>query len=62
MGSVSHYLQQRIPGLHVHSLMIGDTVVQDTENGFFMNINKQIELACQRIQATPIKAKGLLPC
>ena len=58
MGSVSKYLEQKIPGVYVHSLMIGDNVVQDTENGFFMNINSQIELACQRIQADPNLQEG----
>jgi len=53
MGSITSYLEKKIPGVHVHSLMIGDNVVQDTENGFFMNINSQIELACQRIQEDP---------
>jgi len=53
MGSVTKYLEKQIPGVYVHSLMIGDNVVQDTENGFFMNINSQIELACQRIQEDP---------
>ena len=33
--------------------MIGDNVVQDTENGFFLNINSQIEMACQKIKADP---------
>ena len=53
MGSVSNYLEKKIPGVYVHSLMIGENVVQDTENGFFLNINTQIELACQKIQADP---------
>ena len=29
--------------------MVGDNVVQDTENGFFLNINKQIDLVCQMV-------------
>eukprot|EP00092_Neocalanus_flemingeri_P013845 GFUD01014936.1.p1 GENE.GFUD01014936.1~~GFUD01014936.1.p1 ORF type:complete len:308 (-),score=78.98 GFUD01014936.1:58-981(-) len=53
MGSITKYLEKKIPGVYVHSLMIGDNVVQDTENGFFLNINTQIELACQKIQADP---------
>jgi len=53
MGSITKYFEKQIPGVYVHSLMIGDNVVQDTENGFFMNINSQIELACQRIQEDP---------
>merc|ERR1711910_293886 len=32
---------------------MGDNVVQDTENGFFLDINRQIELACQKIQSDP---------
>jgi len=58
MGAISKYLEQKIPGVYVHSLMIGDNVVQDTENGFFMNINSQIELACQKIQADPKLQQG----
>ena len=32
--------------------------LQDTENGFFMDINKQIVLACERIQNDPALADG----
>ena len=32
--------------------------LQDTENGFFMDINKQIVLACERIQSDPALADG----
>jgi len=53
MGSVTRYIEKQIPGVYVHSLMIGENVVQDTENGFFLNINSQIELACQRIKEDP---------
>ena len=49
MGSVTKYMEKKIPGVYVHSLMIGDNVVQDTENGFFLNINKQIDLVCQMV-------------
>ena len=47
MGSVVSYLEQAVPGAYVTSLMVGDNVVQDTENGFFLNINKQIDMVCQ---------------
>ena len=49
MGSVVSYLEQAVPGAYVTSLMVGDNVVQDTENGFFLNINKQIDLVCQMV-------------
>jgi len=53
MGYIGKYLKKKVPGVYVHSLMIGDNVVQDTENGFFLDINRQIELACQKIQSDP---------
>ena len=53
------FLKSWCSGVHVHSLMLGDNVVQDTENGFFLNINTQIEMACQKIQADE-KLKGYL--
>ena len=53
MGSIVKYLEEKIPGVYVVSLMIGDNVVQDTENGFFLNINSQIEMACSIIENDP---------
>ncbi|XP_023341576.1 palmitoyl-protein thioesterase 1 isoform X2 [Eurytemora carolleeae] len=50
MGSVINLLQEKIPGVYVLSLMIGSNVIQDTENGFFMNINDQISEACSTIR------------
>ena len=50
MGSIVKYLEEKIPSVYVVSLMIGDNVVQDTENGFFLNINSQIEMACSIIE------------
>ena len=51
MGSVVAYLEQAVPGAYVTSLMVGDNVVQDTENGFFLNINKQIDMVCQMVNS-----------
>ena len=53
MGSIVKYLEEKIPGVYVVSLMIGDNVVQDTENGFFLNINSQIDMACSIIKNDP---------
>ena len=53
MGSIVKYLKEKIPGVYVLSLMLGDNVVQDTENGFFLNINTQIDMACNIIRNDP---------
>jgi len=58
MGSVEKLFKERIPGVYTHSLMIGEGVVQDTENGFFMDINKQIDLACNIIRNDSRLADG----
>lgn len=58
MGYVQKMFEKSIPGVYVHSLMIGDNVIQDTENGFFMNVNSQVEMACAKVQADPKLQNG----
>ena len=50
MGFIKEFIEKHVPGVYVHSLEIGSSVVQDTENGFFMDVNEQIDLVCQKIQ------------
>ena len=42
MGAVKTMLEKELPDTHVVSLMIGDSWVEDTSNGFFMDVNKQV--------------------
>jgi len=58
LGYIQKVIEQQIPGVHVLSLMIGKNVVEDTENGYFMNVNKQVEMACQLIASDPKLAQG----
>ena len=58
MGYVKDLLEKHIPGdVYVHSLEIGDSITQDIENGFFMPVNDQVKLVCDKIAADP-KLKG----
>ena len=50
MGSVKKMLEKELDGAYVLSLMIGDSVASDTTNGFFMDVNEQIDFACNVIQ------------
>ena len=43
-------LEGHIPNVHVHSMMIGNSAEEDTLNGFFMSVDHQIEIACDRIK------------
>jgi len=49
MGRIKQILEQHIPGIYVTSLMIGESPNEDTLNGFFMPVQKQIEMVCKKI-------------
>ncbi|KAI1721864.1 palmitoyl protein thioesterase domain-containing protein [Ditylenchus destructor] len=49
MGYVKKLLKTHIPGVYVKSLMIGNNVIEDTEHGFFANMNEHVAKVCQQI-------------
>ncbi len=49
MGAIKRLLEKHIPGVYVHSLMIGASRNEDTLNGFFMDVNKQVDMVCHKI-------------
>lgn len=52
LGSIVKLIEQNItPSPYVHSLRIGSNVAEDTSNGFFMNVNRQIDYACRLLNA-----------
>ncbi|XP_014033046.1 palmitoyl-protein thioesterase 1 [Salmo salar] len=53
MGSIKKMIEEAIPGIDVLSLMIGKTVIQDTENGFFMDVNEQVSMVCSQLAQDP---------
>jgi len=50
MGSIKSFVEKKVPGIYVRSLMIGPNVAADTENGFFMNVNDQVEEVCAKLR------------
>ena len=50
LGAFKKFLESKIEGVYVKSLMIGNSITQDIENGFFMSPNKQVEIACKAIK------------
>ncbi|XP_078423179.1 palmitoyl-protein thioesterase 1 isoform X2 [Cetorhinus maximus] len=46
MGFIKKLVEQEIPGIYVLSLEIGNTIAEDMENSFFMNVNDQVNLVC----------------
>lgn len=58
LGAVQKHLNDSLPGVHMLSIKIGNTVVDDVENSYFMHPNKQVELACEMIKSDPLLRKG----
>jgi len=58
MGSIKRMIESKLAGVYVRSLMIGDNIIQDTENGFIMNANEQVRMVCDKIKADPKLANG----
>ena len=58
MGAIKSIIEKNVPGVYVHSLMIGDNILEDTANGFFMNVNSQIKQACDKIAKDPKLSGG----
>jgi len=53
MGSIIKMIKDNIPGIYVHSLEIGSNAIVDMFNSFFMNANRQLEVAHAKILADP---------
>eukprot|EP00064_Thunnus_orientalis_P021313 superscaffoldBa00006385_g21473 len=57
MGAIKKMIEGDISGIYVLSLMIGKNVIEDTENGFFMDVNEQVSMVCSQLAQDP-KLKG----
>ncbi|XP_061111674.1 palmitoyl-protein thioesterase 1-like isoform X2 [Conger conger] len=57
MGSIKKMVEEEVPGIYVLSLKIGKTILEDMENGFFMDVNKQVAFVCNQLSQDP-KLKG----
>ncbi|KAK7590603.1 hypothetical protein V9T40_002216 [Parthenolecanium corni] len=58
MGRIQKIIEENVPGIYVKSIQIGSNMLEDIESSFFMNINKQVQEACQQIAKDEKLAKG----
>merc|ERR1711971_812555 len=49
MVGIANILEENIPGVYVHRIMIGGNLLTDTESGFFRDTNRQISKVCEMI-------------
>jgi len=53
LGSFRQFLEKEIPEVYVLSLQIGKNMAEDTENGFFLNVNRQVSQVCEQLANDP---------
>lgn len=58
MGSIKWLIEKHIDGVYVLSLKIGKNFIEDTKNGFLMNVNKQVLMVCNQLAADPKLQNG----
>ncbi|XP_005098447.1 palmitoyl-protein thioesterase 1 [Aplysia californica] len=59
MGSIKRMIEEKVGGgIYVRSLEIGSNIIEDTENGFLLNVNKQIDMVCSKLQKDPKLQQG----
>lgn len=58
IGQFKRLIEENIKNVYVYSIQIGNTVFDDTLNGFFMDSNTKIEMACNKIKSDPNLSKG----
>ncbi|XP_046995486.1 palmitoyl-protein thioesterase 1 [Schistocerca americana] len=49
LGRIKLVIEDTFPGVYVKSIKIGANIIEDTENGFFLNANVQIEEVCSQL-------------
>ncbi|KAK6017789.1 palmitoyl protein thioesterase, partial [Ostertagia ostertagi] len=50
MGTIKSLIEENVDGIYVKSLMFGNNMVEDTEKGFFGNMNDLVAEACKKIR------------
>ncbi|XP_075979003.1 palmitoyl-protein thioesterase 1 [Anticarsia gemmatalis] len=53
LGGFKVFLEEQIPGVYVTSLRIGNSTVEDFENGYFMKPDLQVQYACKVLSEDP---------
>ena len=59
LGSIIKLIEKELtPAPYIHSLRIGSNAEEDAANGYFMNVNHQIDYACQLLNADKNLTQG----
>ena len=53
LGKIVKEVEKEVPGIYTKSIQIGNGIVEDTLNGFFKNVNDQVDMVCKNLSADP---------
>lgn len=42
-------VSEKVPGIYQRSIMIGNNIEEDVLNGFFKNVNDQVDIVCKNL-------------
>ena len=49
MGNLMKMVSEKVPGIYLRSIQIGDSIEADVLNGFFKNVNDQVDMVCKNL-------------
>ena len=49
MGNLMKMVSEKVPGIYLRSIQIGDNIEEDVLNGFFKNVNDQVDMVCKNL-------------
>jgi len=58
MGKLKDLIEAHLPGIYVYSIEVGDSIEADELNGYFMNVNEQIDYVCKKLKNDSQLANG----
>jgi len=58
MGHIKKLVEENLPGTYVHSIEVGEDIIEDEYNSYFMNVNKQVDFVCNKLKSDTKLSKG----
>merc|ERR1711962_1158568 len=58
MGRIKKMIEEHIPGIYVHNIMIGNNILVDEERGYLGNANEEVQEVCDYIANDPELQNG----
>ncbi|XP_031833214.1 palmitoyl-protein thioesterase 1 [Nomia melanderi] len=58
LGAIKKLIEEKLPGVYVYSIRLGNNVVEDVEYGYYGNINEQVSEVCKLLSENKYLQNG----